>query len=147
MVLQNAYNFIPKANKTSKSIFLIVHICIAKSAAFFALYKKRINAETLCLFILKERLGFRYNDLHFQVIKRETIITGTRGLLHISAVCKDIVKHRSNLGEWAVKFSPNLTSFKEALKDFEKSNVEKYLKSVFRLRCSDSLDSMYKAFR
>ena len=64
----------------------------------------------------------------------------------ISSVCRDMVKHRYNLGEWAAKFSPNLASFIEALKDFEKSNVEKYLKTVFRLRCSDSLDSMYKAF-
>ena len=75
------------------------------------------------------------------------MFTGTSGLLQISAVCKDIVKHRNNLVPWATKFSKNLPSFKEALKDFEKSNVENYLKTVFRLRCSDSLDSMYKAFR
>ena len=66
---------------------------------------------------------------------------------HISRVCRDMVKHSNNLGEWAAKFSPNLANFKQTLKDFDKSNVEKYLKMVFRLRCSDSLDSMYKAFR
>ena len=75
------------------------------------------------------------------------MFTETRGLLHISAVCRDIVKHRNNLVPWATKFSANLSSFNKALKDFEKSNVENYLKTVFRLRCSDSLDSMYKAFR
>ena len=83
----------------------------------------------------------------FQVIETDTIFTEASGLQYISAVCIDIVRHRSNLHHWANKFSPNFTSFKQALKDFEKSNVEKYLKSFYRLRCSDSLDSMYKAFR
>ena len=85
--------------------------------------------------------------IHFQVIETDTIFTKASGLQQILAVGRDICKHRKNLDHWATKFSPNLTSFREALKDFEKSNVENYLKTVFRLRCSDSLDSMYNAFR
>ena len=73
--------------------------------------------------------------------------TEARGMRQISSVCRDMVKHSNNLEQWATKFYSNLASSKEALIDFEKSNVEKYLKTVFRLRCSDSLDSMYKAFR
>jgi len=82
-----------------------------------------------------------------KVIETDTIFAEAKGLRKISAVCKDIVKQRNNLYEWAKKFIPDLPMFKQGFKDFDKSNVESYLKTVFRLRCSDSLDSMYKAFR
>ena len=82
-----------------------------------------------------------------QVIETETSFIEIRGLLQISGVCKDIIKQRNNLVPWAKQFSSKLQSFKQALKDFEKSNVENYLKTVFRCKCFDSLDFMYKAFR
>ena len=85
--------------------------------------------------------------IYFQVIETDTIFTEASGLQQILTVSREVVSNRNNLEQWATKFSPNFTSFKEALKDFEMSNVENYLKSVFRLRCSDSMDSMYKAFR
>ena len=59
-----------------------------------------------------------------------------------------MVNNSNNLGAWATKFSTNITRFNQALEDFEKSNVEKYLKTVFKsMLCYSSLDSMYKVFR
>ena len=71
----------------------------------------------------------------------------TSGLKRISTVYKDMVNNRKNLDEWAFHFTSNLSSFREVLGDFDKSNVTEYLEKVFKQNCSTSLDAMYKTFR
>ena len=71
----------------------------------------------------------------------------TSGLKRISTVYKDMVNNRKNLDEWALHFTSNLSSFREVLGDFDKSNVTEYLEKVFKQNCSTSLDAMYQTFR